>query len=439
MFNVISLLIYFACSFVFSGTDLYILLSVHFGILLVDNVRKKKLIITPLVIYYAGVIIVNIGNISLINQILYGKNFKTYNYIIPKYIDDAAFIWCISSVFFVIGYNLYSKKKLPTISFEIKNKKILTYIFYFLVIENILLLFGHGITLRGNQIGKIFVLLNTIGILFFARLWGKNDNKTYRSYALVLYALETYFSLLTSYLRFELILPSFYLFVGYFIGKGEIRYLFTYRIIPLITILVVFSSVFSTLQANRANFINAFTTPNDTKFSRILVVEKNETSGLLNRSANVAQITNVVKLVKNKGFYGGQASAPILVALIPRFLWPDKPKIQIGAWFALEIGAGYKNDLGIINNSINMTVAGELYLDFGWIGVILGSIFFGAFISVLWNTTEFYSSEFNLSGIIFGGYLIMISIGSYADLQIVITLLSTYLIFYAIKIAATKL
>ena len=86
-----------------------------------------------------------------------------------------------------------------------------------------------------------------------------------------------------------------------------------------------------------------------------------------------------------------------------------------------------------------MTVAGELYLDFGWLGVIIGSLLFGAFISVLWNSTEFYSSEFNLSGIIFGGYLIMISIGSYADLQIVITLISTYLIFYAIKIIASKL
>lgn len=203
--------------------------------------------------------------------------------------------------------------------------------------------------------------------------------------------------------------------------------------------MAIFSSVFTTLQSNRANFINVFIQSEDTRGKPVAFVEENETSGLLNRSANVAQITNVVKLVNSNGFYDGRASAPIIVALIPRFLWPDKPKIQLGAWFALEIGAGYKNDLGLINNSINMTVAGELYLDFGWLGVIIGSLLFGAFISVLWNSTEFYASEFNLSGIIFGGYLIMISIGSYADLQIVITLISTYLIFYAIKIIATKL
>ena len=439
MFNLVFLLLYVACSYFFTGTDLYILLTIHFGLLLIHNIRRKHLIISPLIIYYVGVMIVNIGNISLLNQILYGKHFKTYNYIATKYIDDAALIWCISSVFFIIGYNMYSKSKIPSISFEIKNKNILKYIFYFLLIENFLLIFGKGIALRGNQIGKIFVLLNTIGILFFARLWGKNNDKTYRQYALILYAIETYLSLLTSYLRFELILPTFYLFVGYFIGKGEIKYLFSYRIIPLILILTIFSSVFTSLQANRANFINVFTQQEKNKNRTVITSEENETGGLLDRSANVAQLTNVVKLVKKNGFYDGRASAPILTALIPRFLWPDKPLIELGAWFALEIGVASKTDYGRANNSINMTVAGELYLDFGWIGVIIGSILFGAYISVLWNATEFYSSEFNLSGIIFGGYLIMVSIGSYADLQIVITLTSTYLIFYLIKLIATKL
>jgi hypothetical protein len=120
-------------------------------------------------------------------------------------------------------------------------------------------------------------------------------------------------------------------------------------------------------------------------------------------------------------------------------LWPDKPLIQLGAWFALEIGVATTTDYGRANNSINMTVAGELFLDFGWLGVILGSLLFGGFISVLWNSTYFYSSEYNLTGIIFGGYLIMLSIGSYADLQIVVTLLSTYLIFFAIKKVASSL
>ena len=434
MLNIFFLLFYIVSSKFLSGSDLYIVLTIHFGILLVTNLTQKKILITPLVLYYAGVIVVNIANINLISLMGSSHQLKIYNYIIPKFIDDAALIWCISSTLFIIGYNLFPTAGFPSIAFEIKSKKFLRNMFILLFVLNLLKFVGFGFD--RNQIGKIFSLLNSIGILFFARLWAKEEDKTYRLYTLALFFLETYISLLTSYLRFELILPTFYLFTGYFIGKGELKYVFSYRAFPLIAIILLYSSVFTSLSSNRSNFIDVFTQQDDNNDNTAVVekpLDKQEGRGILERSANVAQITNVVNLVERNGFYNGRASAPVLTALIPRILWPDKPAIRIGTWFALEIGAAYKNDAGYINNSINMTVAGELYLDFGWIGVILGSLLFGAFIALLWNSTKFYASEYNLSGTIFGGYLIMLSIGSYADLQIVVTLLSTYIIFLIIK------
>ena len=435
MINIFFLFLYMIASIFVAGIDMYALLTVHCLLLIIIHVRKKLNPISPLFIYYLGVIIVNIGNISLVQLVESGIHIRTYNYIVPRYILDASTIWCISSTMFIIGYNMYINKKIPKISFEIKNKSTLKYMFLFLLIENILFIIGEGFNVRGNQFGKFFVLLNTIGILFYSRLWAKENNKTYAVYAITLYLLETYFSLLTSYLRFELILPTFYLFTGYFIGKGSIKYIFSYRVLPLVFILIIYGSVFNALPKYRANFINVF--QEQAKTSTITYSDdqdKNASSGLLSRSANVAQMTNIVMLVeRNKGPYNGKASAPILVAFIPRFLWPDKPIIQLGAWFAVQIGAGGINEYGIINNSINMTVAGELYLDFGWFGVLIGSLLFGGFIAILWNSTNFYSSAYNLSGTIFGGYLIMLSIGSYADLQIVVTLVSTYLIFYVIR------
>ena len=81
-----------------------------------------------------------------------------------------------------------------------------------------------------------------------------------------------------------------------------------------------------------------------------------------------------------------------------------------------------------------MMISGELYLDFGWWGVVIGSMLTGAFFCLLWNATQFYSSEYNLPGIVFGGYLLIISLSSFgADLQIVITLMSLYLTFFIIK------
>ena len=425
MLNVIFLLIYgFGAGFL-NGAGLFSLLTFHFAVLFVQHIMKKNSVITPLFIYYAGVIIVNIANLVLISKVAAGTN-KTYVYIIPKYIDDAAQIWCVSCTAFIMGYNWTKDRALPSIAVEIKKRKILQNLFWILIALNLLTIVGYGVNLRGNQFGKIFGLLNSISILFFARLWAKENNKTYRSYALILFVIETYIALISSFLRFELILPTFYLFAGYFIGKGDIKIIFTYRIIPLLVVIAIYASVFTSLQNNRSNFISVFNEDGTTS-------QNENSSALLDRSANLAQLTNIVNLVKRNGFYEGRASAPIVTALIPRALWPDKPLIQLGAWFALEIGVAYKGVGGRSNNSINMTVAGELFLDFGWAGVLIGSLLFGAFFAVLWNSTKFYMSANNITGTIFGGYLFVLSIGGYGDLQFAITLLSTYLIFWFIK------
>ncbi len=430
MFHLVFLVIYAAAASFFTGAQLFILLTIHFGICVINHLREKKVLITPLFLFFIGSIIVNIANLNLIEQVE-ARDIRTYTYIIPKYIDQAALIWCVSCTLVVIGYNLTLKKSLPHINFDLSKRSVLEYLFWILLISNALSIIGYGASMKGNQIAKIFGLLNTMGILFFARLWAMKDDKKYRAYAIALFAIETYIALLTSYLRFELILPTFYLAVGYFIGKGDLRTILSYRILPFLAIVLLYSSVFSALQHNRSNFITVFTEGDNPE--NMSSEREPARGGLLDRSANLAQVTNVVNLVERNGFYQGSASAPILIALIPRAIWPDKPLIQLGAWFALEIGVGTRTSLGTANNSINMTVPGELYLDFGWIGVILGSLFFGSFLALLWNATRFYNSEYNLTGTVYGGYLFIISVGGYADLQVVVTLLSTYIVFLIIK------
>lgn len=396
---------------------------------MIMELKQKRINITPIFIFNFSVILACIGNILLIEKI--GKvDFKTYNYIVPKYIDAAAELWCISSTLILIGYKFCGQRSFPSVDYVIKSKQTIRIVFYVLVLANVMSIYGMGINYRGGAIFKIFGLLNTVGILFFSRLWGKENNKTFGLYAVTLFILQTYIALTTSYLRTELILPTIYITVGYFIGKQDLRYIFSYRIIVPIAIIIMFSSSFSSLKNNRSNFIDAF--KGEKEMSDEAAEEKS--SALLDRSANFAQLTNVMKLVKQNGFYKGRASAPLVAALIPRFLWKDKPQIALGTWFALEIGAAYKADNGRINNSINMTIPGELYLDFGWIGVVVGSLLIGMFIAALWNAAKFYSSQYNLVGIIFGGYLLFVGFINFgADLQIVITIISTYLIFWAIK------
>lgn len=171
MINIIFLFIYFAASNFLSGSDLYVVLTVHFVILAIQYLNEKKLLISPIFIYYLGIILVNIANIVLINKILHNQQTTIYTYIIPKYIDDAAQIWCVSSTMFVIGYNIYITRSLPSIAIILNKKKHIDAIFYIIFVLTLATFtsFGFG----RNQIGKIIGLLNSIGILFFARLWGK--------------------------------------------------------------------------------------------------------------------------------------------------------------------------------------------------------------------------------------------------------------------------
>jgi hypothetical protein len=425
MLNFIFLIVYVALADLLSGLDLLVLLTLHFTLCIVNHVWKKKPM-DPLLAYYVGVIMVNIANIALIDQVETG-HITTYTYIIPRYIDLSAQIWCISSTLFIFGFQAVKKRSLPPINVELTNPRTIQRLFWLLMIVNGLTLMGSALlAVRGSSLGKVFGLLNSIGILFFARLWAKEESKTFRTYTIALFVVQTYIALTTSFLRNEIILPTFYLAAGYFIGKNNIKYFFSYRILPFVAIIAIYASVFSSLQENRLNFISVFTENN---------VRKNpeKKGGFLDRLANLAQLTNIVNLVEKNGTYNGRASEPILIALIPRVLWPEKPLIQIGAWFALEIGVAYKTAEGRANNSINMTAAGQLYLDFGMLGVIIGSLLLGAFFAIMWNATRFFYSEYNLTGTIFGGYLFLLMLGYYADLQIVITLGSTYIMFYIIK------
>jgi hypothetical protein len=426
----IAFLLFFALfSSVIDTEYLFYLSMLNSLICIYTLLQHKKVIITPIVVFCFGVILTNIANMILISRIGV-TDFKMYSYVVPKFINEATQIWCISANLMIIGYKSFQNKSFASLYYDIKNIDYIKFLFYILMIFNVMSLFVPNLAFRGSIL-KFFGLLNSIGILFFARLWGQNDNKTYRSYAFLLFVVETYIALTTSYLRLSLIMPAIYLFSGYFIGKKDIKYIFSYRAIPLIVLIYLFSSVFSELQDNRTSFISVFSAKEE-DFTRH---EKGPSNGsLLDRCANLAQITNVVKLTKQNGFYDGKASAPLVVALIPRFLWHDKPAIALGAWFALEIGAAYKNESGNINNSVNMTIPGELYLDFGWLGVVVGSFLVGAFMVLLWNSTHFYSSELNLIGTIFGGYVLYVSLlGFGADLQIAITLLSTYLFFLVVK------
>lgn len=369
------------------------------------------------------------------------SEYSMYRYIVPQYTAQAMQVWLIGNSFIFIGYDVFSKKSFRSISFDIKNEKVLRNLFNFIVGFAVLNLSGVAARLGfiSGGLTKVLSLLNLMGILFYARLWVKENSKRYRSYAIMLCIMQTTIALFVSYLRIELLTPTLALFGGYFIGMGKIRYVFTFRVVPLIVILAIFSVFFNTLAGNRSNFIGAFTGDNNRYVANQsyedLSAKDRKQGGVFERSANIAQLTNIIDLTERNGFYQGAASAPLVYAFIPRLLWPDKPRIQLGAWFALEIGMAHVSETtGRINNSINMSIPGELYLDFGWIGLVVGCFFFGGLVAMFWNAARFNESFYNLNGALWGGYLLLYALfGIGVDLQIIVSLFSTYFVFLFLK------
>ncbi|MCD6064504.1 MAG: hypothetical protein K0R82_2415 [Flavipsychrobacter sp.] len=430
------LLIFFIFSIFSSETALSILLSVHAAAMLFERHIVRRLRLDPLTCYGIYSILVGIANIVLMRDLATDSVPYGYNYVIPAHIHESIGIFFAGNAFLFIGYELFSQKSLPSIALVMesrKNHKILFYAMLFLSFQT--MFFPEGIL---GSLTTILSVFSSVGIIFFSRLWGKFDDKTYRNYAITLFALQTIYAILYSYLRIAMLAPTLSLALGYFVGRGSLRILWSYRLIPLLLAFFIFNLWFSFLGENRTVYgeVDGFR-----RLDQMMTLanvdkgyeDKDGKESILYRSSVLPQLTNVVGLVKTKGFFNGDASAPLLIALIPRFLWPEKPLIGLGAWFATEIGMGLQTD-SWYTNSINMTIQGHLFLDFGYLGVILGCILMGGCLALLWNSTDFYKSAFNLTGVTLGGYLLMMSLtGIGADLQILITLISYYLIFIFLK------
>ena len=155
---------------------------------------------------------------------------------------------------------------------------------------------------------------------------------------------------------------------------------------------------------------------------------------MISRLTSFNQLSQIGRIVDEDGFLEGSTLEYLAYAFVPRFLWPDKPTIAKGAWFAMRIGQANISRDGRIMNSVNMTIPGELYLNFSWLGVVAGCLVFGALLAALWTRTRFWSSPSNTIGTAFGFYLLWVGLTMGADLQLIVTMLAFYLLFVAVSV-----
>ena len=91
----------------------------------------------------------------------------------------------------------------------------------------------------------------------------------------------------------------------------------------------------------------------------------------------------IVTRVEAEGYALGSNLEYVIWASVPRVFWADKPFVSRGAWFTADIGGSLTEESA--GTSTGMTSPGELYWNFGWIGVICGMWLMGFMIALLWG------------------------------------------------------
>ncbi len=401
------------------------------------TVFVKKYRFSLIHFYFSGLLITISANIKLIHDFNFGDGVPAYPYAISEFFPMAALIFAFGNQAICIGYESIKNLRLPRVDFSVtlsdtnlKRVFIIGLIFSF---KNYWLFFE----LPGS-FQTILEVIPIICIFILGKYAGKFKLKLLYNFAFILTIAVGFNAFLFSYLRMEIILPILVFILSYFIGSNSIKSFFSVKFVPVIVLILIFLSFFSLFGDQRSQLSVGFDrisqfadSDSDVALGQI---DEEEKLSPFERSSNIAQISSVVGLTYDNGYYNGLASAPMAAALIPRIFWPEKPVIALGVWFALEIDAAVATE-DWYNNSINMTIPGNLFLDFGWPGLLVGCFLIGVFIKLLWDSTNFYGKHFNILGTFLGVYLLFtVFLGIGADLQILITYLAIYIVLYILSL-----
>ena len=381
--------------------------------------------------YLFSLFFISVCNMEIYRLLSNGVLLSSFQYARPELFQKSDLIWGLGSAFILLGIAVPVKKRPKMV------------VYWELPVSKFTLFFIVGLAMTFKDVWLKVQLPGTfdnilsilpLAATFFLTFNGVMHNNTrWQAYGFIICMVFLIKAALYAYLRLDIILPAMVFILAQFLGSRSLKFAVSKFMFPIYGVLImffIFFEAFGGLRSSAAVGINRFSDLQQGREEmKIMTRDEEEQLNPFQRSSVVNQISACAGLVEDKGLYMGKASAPLVAALIPRALWPDKPKIALGVWFAVEIGAGVQTDTWF-NNSINMTIPGQLYLDFGWSGLVIGCILVGMLLNWLWQHSGFYVSSFNLFGVFFGVFMLYnIVFGLGADLQMFLTMIAMYLIF----------
>jgi hypothetical protein len=148
----------------------------------------------------------------------------------------------------------------------------------------------------------------------------------------------------------------------------------------------------------------------------------------LNRQFDAVAVGFLVGEVDRSGFMFGETMKYAGYAFIPRIIWPDKPTVTRGAWFSTYLGLF--DTEAEATTAIGMTAVGELYWNFGIIGVLVGMFAIGCGLGFLWNLASADPRGRPIHMLLYVS--IMLAMPDMAEaVQVFVTLVLTFLTFKA--------
>ncbi|MGI9077945.1 MAG: hypothetical protein ACR2G6_11570 [Gemmatimonadaceae bacterium] len=409
--------------------------TLGFGAL--DIARARQGGVTPATLYAVGAALTAYANMRGLLSADGPRRSLYFIYTVESKLDLAIWLNLAGAILPILGFYALMRQPLlrivpdvlPNVSGSVSDRRLVT---------GALVLAGFAIAVRLvtplaalGTLGTIFFEIPTFATFALARMGTWRGIPRAGSAALIIALAEIARALYQSYLRVELVTPLFAFALGSIIGARSFAPLRSRLFLPIYVVGALFIVSFGALGHLRTTSAGGVARVKEVYEYQLSAdsVAASEQQTIVSRLTSFNQLSQIGRIVEEDGFLEGQTLAYLGFAFIPRFLWPEKPTIAKGPWFALRIGQARVNEQGRITNAVNMTIPGELYLNFGWLGTILGCLAYGAFLGTLWLKTNFWTEPRNVLGSAFGYYLLITGVGLAADLQTIVTLIALYLLF----------
>jgi hypothetical protein len=362
-----------------------------------------------------------------------GTRGRFYLYAVDEYLVEAMLITFLGGSSILVGFALanrrgYLSDSLPPVTSGGSSRAVRALLLAAGVL--ILVMRANAVEMGSGTASHIYYIAVPLIVFAQARDASRRNSNFWLWAAAVLAYGDAIRAALFEYLRGQIILPMVALVLGCMFGARGLGPLRRLQLLPMYAFLIVFVMFFETFATERADIGLGFGRVQELTFRH----ESSDAGAvtLLARLTSFNQVSQVVRLTRDDGFEYGQTLAYFGYVFIPRFLWPDKPLIAQGQWFAERLGLGAMRTETGVSNAINMTIAGELYLNFGWLGPVLGGVVAGLWMGLLWNAARFWSLESDPVGGMYAFFMLSLTWGLSTDIQILPTAIAVYLLFWAL-------